>query len=240
MGIKESRRQTIESGSPLGHHNLNQQRVKSGDEGEIRYTHSVTPPEQAPLGARRTITIMLPLSEVFREAMFPFMLETAKGRVGSEANLTIPTRISNTAVDVYRIFKESKKLNLQTEMVNPPDLANSVLPIRRNFSPYPADSFYQMIAVKLKQLPGWQYFHESNRRILTTVLPRAYWINLTSTDFGLIYEEAVKDRGETYGYTLASIATALLRTFPHDLAQAADVFFPIFSDASQRYVRTLT
>ncbi len=228
------RKQVIESGSPLKGHSLNQKKMKLGDEGLSRLTQFIQPPEQ-PTKAKTTV-IGLPLTQVFMDAMFPFMVETATKRVLSEENLPIPQRIGNTAVDVYRIYKEAGRLGVQIGMVDTPDLANLIFPTRRETTQFPATRFLSLVTVTMNKLPLWVNLTEANKRIFTIHLPRSYFINLTSTDFVLANNEAVKDRVETYGYVLRSIATAL-HIFPNEMTQAADIFFPLYREASQRAFR---
>lgn len=234
---KEHRIGVIESGSPLSHHSLNQRKIRSADEGERKFINSLADqPIPSTVPERKTVYVETPLNQEFLDQLSPFMVELAQQRERTEENLAIPARIINSAIDVNRIFVQAKKKDIQTQMVNPVNLSDITFPTRRNDSQYPNLFPFQIFTARFKQMSNWRYLSEFGRSMLTYPLPKAYIINLTSTDFRLEAEDAVKERLETYGYTLASIGTALY-FFPYQMAEMADFFFPMFLDISRKYIR---
>lgn len=235
--IETSRREVIESGSPLARHSLNQAKIRSANQGETKLSHILADqPMPDAIPERRTVYIETPLNQEFSDQLLPFMVELAQQREATEVNSTIPARLVNSATDVNRIFVEAKKRGIQTQMVDSVQLSDISFPVRRNDFKYPNLFPFQIFSARFKQLPYWRYLTEHDRMVLSHPLPRAYITNLTSTDFRLEAEEAVKERAETYCYTLSSIATAL-HFFPDQMAEIADSIFPMFLDISRKYIR---
>lgn len=181
------------------------------------------------------IEIPVPLAGKFIDQLSSFIFQLANRRTEEEENLPIPQRIVNSATDVNSIFKEAKKLRVHTEMVDPPDWDNFTFPFRGNTSKYRDFFPFQIFTARVKQLPGWRNWSENIRTILSADLPRAYLVNLTSTDFTLQGKDLIADRMATYGYTLATLSRATYLFVEREAA--AKNLFPLFSDTIRVYFR---
>lgn len=236
---KESRKEVLESGSPLSGHSLNQGRIKIGDEGAVRLVHTLMiglPVSQTPIADKETaIDIPVPLTTRFIDQLSSFILQLANRRTQEEENLPIDRRIVNSATDVNSIFKEAMRLGVHTQIVDPLDSGDFIFPLRDNTSRYREFFPYQFFTARIRQLPSWRFWPENVKTILSTTLPIAYMVNLTSTDFTLQGKDLIADRIATYGFTIATLGRAT-HLFVEREARAKE-FFPLFSDTIRKYFK---
>lgn len=242
MSTKERRQKIIDSGSPLGHHSLNQQKIKIGDEGEKRLANSSAfttqqDGQQQPQSLEDILLLRLPLSEKFRQVMPSKMIEIAKTRVENEGTTPIPQRIRNIVNDVDKIYRLAKDTGVGLDIIDPAQADSLNIPVRTNTSKYPSLFPYEVFFAVFKKMPRWHLVPEADKRLLIHSWSRSYIINLTSCDFTLPPEELVQERVETYSYVLHNLALPAYHFLPKFKQQLSDYTFTLFLDVARKYLR---
>ncbi len=239
MSSKTERREVIESGSPLRLHSLNQRNIKSDREGRKRLGNTrgksdlgsfpVLSNEQD--GREVLLSALnkaLPLSLRFREAMLPLMINHARARTDQESQKpdTIPQRLINITIDVGRIYRQAKQTGCHLEIIEPPlgSVSDRKLSLRQELVHYTGIFQMQLFLIMLRQLSIWRPMAEQEKTFLSTELPKALLINLTSCRFNLVdIDELVGERVETYGYMLSTLGELGLRLRSLHFSRGVDV-----------------
>src|SRR3989338_1723977 len=237
MSSKKERREVFASGSPLSRHSLNQRNLKSDREGRKRLGHmmgisdsgslSVLSGEQDDQTLLSALDQALPLSQRFREAMLPLMMNHARERTDQEGQKpdTIPQRLINVTTDVERIYRQAKQAGC-LEIIEPPlgSVLERKLPLRQELVHYTGIFQMQLFLIMLRQLSIWRPMPEQEKNFLSTELPKALLINLTSCRFNLAdINELVRERVETYGYMLSTLGELGLRLRSLHFSRGVDV-----------------
>lgn len=238
MSIKERRREVIESGSPLARHSINQKKIKMGNEGEMRLAGELGAVQVKEIDQPENFDDLrgrLPLSGIFTDGVFSFMVDLARERVATEHDLPIPHRIANIARDIMTIYKFAKERNLETEILVE---NNREFNIRRNTSRYPGTFPYSLLFVEFKKFKNWKSVPNSYTQVMID-WGKAYVSNLTSCDFTLPPDELLSERVETYAYVLATIGLGIPDPGDSDRKAWTDSAFNMFSSVTERYFQHL-
>lgn len=238
MSVKESRREVIESGSPLARHSTNQKKMKIGDEGAKRVAgmRGIVEVESAEAqGVPDDLRERLPLGAAFVDAVLPFMVDLARERIAQEHDLPIPQRIANIARDIRKIYKFAKERNLETEILVGDDRRFN---LRENTSRYLGVFPYSLLFIELKKFRNWRFVPDSYTQAAID-WGKAYIANLTSCDFTLPPDELLAERVETYAYVLATIGLAIPDPGDRDRKVLTGNTFNMFSNVAERYFQHL-
>lgn len=245
MGIKETRREIIDSGSPLRRHHLSQTYLKVSNEGQRRLTavlniQTISRDEPSPFD-KDSLAERLPLSHAFKEGMLEGMIDIARVRVEKEGVLPIPQRIANIAIDVGRIYKRAKELGLDSKIVDPNlyKQGDNSFKLRRNTSRYPGIFPYQLFLIEFKKMPYWKHLNERQVQGLIN-WGKAYVINLTSCDFTLDQNDLVSEMVETFSWVLGTVGiTTVDPDFSRTDRRLDEHAFKMFIGTTRRYFQHL-
>ncbi len=240
MGFKENHKAVLETGSPLSHHSINQLKIRRGDQGQRRLdqmhpTSTITEEEKPSAVDYKTLSPLLPTTEVFDKRLLLGMADLARRQAAKEQDLSIPARLVNIAGDITAIYIQAKKDGLALQITDPPTSSNIDFPLRANSSKYPGAFPYQVFVTEWTKTPAWRGVPENTKRMLVNTLPKALITNLTSCDFSLEGEEAVAERVKIYGFVLSTIALPAHLAPPKTRAQFSDDMFSTYLGLARRY-----
>lgn len=212
-GIKETRRQVIESGSPLRHHSLNQKKLKVGNQGEVRVTKENPSTHNEPTTLTQEEIVQklkeedLPLTLEFLDQMLPQMVDIASKRISEEEEKTtsVPVRIFRIVTDIQKIYKAAKLKDIHLQMV---EIEKFIKPDNINVASFPTHLEHTRYPNLLNSMRSFTLLKKATTNPSTSYsgFYKALLRNLTSPDFSLNHPNQVIDRIKVYSNILADIA----------------------------------
>lgn len=204
---KETRRQIIESGSPLRSHSLNQRKLKNSDEGQVKIIRRKSRQKSSEINEETTenqdqliqklLRANLPLSQNFLQTMLPSMITIATRRIAEEEEKgsPIPIRIFRIVTDIQRIYRTAKEKGIHLQMLDQNTQPNQNSEDKNYFPQYLQHTKYPALFSSIN------YINMINKRLERTTNNQEYAdfykalrLNLTSCDFSLPTPDQVLDR----------------------------------------------